>query len=284
MRYLMLFSILLCLFGVVEAQYNGEPRRSPARDALNASTIDSAYIRILYALNAEDINNTKTYDDLQRLEIGSRVSKYYSYFLFNSDSLVTEYKKKNRGASAYPMKMGEEGKMKYWSEYISSEYFKDISENTFTEYSRLPMYMKQRVYSYTDKNNVQEWQIHNDTTSILGYLCQKATCNFRGRNFIAWFTMDIPINNGPWKFGGLPGLILKVYDEDNLYCFESVFIEIPSVKIPIIKYKGYDNSITIERSKLLKLQKDLQENYATITGLVSDRPLEKIIYTPLELE
>ncbi|MDR2651856.1 MAG: hypothetical protein LBC68_06025, partial [Prevotellaceae bacterium] len=57
------------------------------------TTVDSGNIRILYALNATDINNTDTYDDLQRLEIGTRLSKYYSYFIYKSDSLCTCTKK-----------------------------------------------------------------------------------------------------------------------------------------------------------------------------------------------
>ena len=60
------------------------------RDISNMAVVDSGKIRILYALNAIDIKDQATYDDLQRLEIGKSVSKYYSYFIFNSDSLCTE--------------------------------------------------------------------------------------------------------------------------------------------------------------------------------------------------
>jgi len=68
-----------------------------------------------------------------------------------------------------------------------------------------------------------EWEIFSDTTmTILNYLCFKATTTFRGRNYIAWFTMDIPINEGPWKIYGLPGLILRLEDEDGLFVHEAV--------------------------------------------------------------
>jgi len=67
-----------------------------------------------------------------------------------------------------------------------------------------------------------EWEIFPDTMTILGYLCFKATTIFRGRNYIAWFTMDIPINEGPWKIYGLPGLILRLEDADGLFVHEAV--------------------------------------------------------------
>lgn len=60
-------------------------------------------------------------------------------------------------------------------------------------------------------------------------------CYFRGRSYVAWFTMDIPIENGPWKFAGLPGLILKVYDDKKLYDFECVKIEKNKISFPIKK-------------------------------------------------
>jgi hypothetical protein len=61
----------------------------------NNNTIDSSNVRIWYALNATDINNEETYDDLQRLDIGSHISKYYSYFIYRNDSLVTDWLKKH---------------------------------------------------------------------------------------------------------------------------------------------------------------------------------------------
>ncbi|MBC3846184.1 GLPGLI family protein [Winogradskyella echinorum] len=61
------------------------------------------------------------------------------------------------------------------------------------------------------------WQITKETKTIGNYLCYKATTeNFRGRNYEVWFTYDIPIATGPWKFHGLPGLIIEVHDDKDL--------------------------------------------------------------------
>ncbi|MGC4130584.1 MAG: GLPGLI family protein [Bergeyella sp.] len=65
------------------------------------------------------------------------------------------------------------------------------------------------------KENISEimnWKLENESKEILGYKCKKATTYFRGRNYVAWYTEKIPISNGPYKFGGLPGLILELSD------------------------------------------------------------------------
>lgn len=61
------------------------------------------------------------------------------------------------------------------------------------------------------------WKIHKETKKISDYAVQKATCIFGGRKWTAWFTREIPINEGPYKFGGLPGMILEVADSANHY-------------------------------------------------------------------
>ena len=62
-----------------------------------------------------------------------------------------------------------------------------------------------------------DWQIKNETKKIEDYVCNKATTFFRGRNYTAWYSTDIPIKLGPWKFNGLPGAILQIYDETGSF-------------------------------------------------------------------
>ena len=247
-------------------------------------SIDSGTVRISYALNAVDIKDTKTYDDLQRLDIGSKSSKYYSYYIFNNDSLRKDFGKKR--TEDIPITPGEFGKKGYtWSLLIWSDYFKDFTKNTLTEYALMP----RGVYScqYTEEMPVQEWELHEDTLAICGYLCQKATCRFRGRNFVAWFAPELSISNGPWKFGGLPGLILKVYDTDELYIFECIKIESLKNKFPITLYDG-PFFRKIERIKLRNLDKEIYNDYHKFIQVTnSDGVPEKftpIPYHPLELE
>jgi GLPGLI family protein len=80
---------------------------------------------------------------------------------------------------------------------------------------------------YTGKNlriiepKTMKWEIETGKdTVILGYRCQKAGIRFAGRTYIAWYTSQIPIDEGPYKFNGLPGLILKIYDIKKQHDFE----------------------------------------------------------------
>lgn len=70
------------------------------------SVVDSSSIRISYAFNAENIHEPNSYIDLQYLEIGKYISKYYSYFVFNNDSLIWDWQNKHPNAQSIPRKIG----------------------------------------------------------------------------------------------------------------------------------------------------------------------------------
>jgi GLPGLI family protein len=71
-------------------------------------------------------------------------------------------------------------------------------------------------YAYEEPNNLN-WKVRNEFKTVAGYKCQKAEVTKYGRSWIAWFTLDIPFQFGPYKFNGLPGLITEVYDTKDDY-------------------------------------------------------------------
>lgn len=80
-----------------------------------------------------------------------------------------------------------------------------------------------------------KWILSNTFKSIENYKCQKAITHFRGRDYIAWFTLEIPTSHGPWKFNGLPGLIMQISDKGNYFVWSVKEIKTNlSVKIPTI--------------------------------------------------
>ncbi|HKG05904.1 MAG TPA: GLPGLI family protein, partial [Pedobacter sp.] len=97
-------------------------------------------------------------------------------------------------------------------------------------------------YQYPDTLGKNGWKILDGTDTIASYTCQKALLKFRGRTYTAWFTTDIPVSDGPWKFSGLPGLILKIEDADKLFSFNLIGLTQP--KTPL--------SIQISRADYLK--------------------------------
>lgn len=89
------------------------------------------------------------------------------------------------------------------------------------------------TFKYEEKLNLFNWKLTGDTATISGYNAQKALCNFGGREWIAWFSPELPFNDGPYKFNGLPGLIVKIFDTHKHYEFELVSIEKPRQKLMI---------------------------------------------------
>ncbi|MEY8759247.1 GLPGLI family protein [Chryseobacterium tongliaoense] len=81
--------------------------------------------------------------------------------------------------------------------------------NTFDHENFINIKFGYYSFKTTDKIN---WNIVNETKQTGNYTLQKATTTFGGRNWIAWFNKDIPFNEGPFKFRGLPGLIFELYD------------------------------------------------------------------------
>jgi GLPGLI family protein len=67
----------------------------------------------------------------------------------------------------------------------------------------------------------------DSTAEIMGYPCQLAVTNFKGRQWYAWYTEDIPLDEGPWKLRGLPGLVLKAYDSSRQFIFDGQGMEQP---------------------------------------------------------
>ena len=74
-----------------------------------------------------------------------------------------------------------------------------------------------KLFIVKDSYDAFNWTIKDDYKIILGYNCQKAMLNYRGRNYTAYFTTEIPFNAGPWKFSGLPGTILEIKEENNVF-------------------------------------------------------------------
>ena len=81
------------------------------------------------------------------------------------------------------------------------------------------------VFKYREPSDVlMDWTFSDEVCTILGYRCRKAVCGFRGRTWTAWYAPEITISDGPWKFAGLPGLVLKVEDDREHYSFSCIAI------------------------------------------------------------
>lgn len=84
-----------------------------------------------------------------------------------------------------------------------------------------------KPYLHEEKLPKMKWVIKKQKKQIENFECTRAILNFRGRSYEAWFAPKIPIQEGPWKFHGLPGLILEISDLKKEYSFIATSIKYP---------------------------------------------------------
>ncbi len=102
-----------------------------------------------------------------------------------------------------------------------------------------------------DNLNMLDWTLNENTKEILGYQCQEATTSYGGRFYIAYYTSEIPVANGPWRFNGLPGLILEVHSIDKVFNLKATSITIEDKQIEI--KNPYKNNKQITWQEFLDL-------------------------------
>ena len=108
-------------------------------------------------------------------------------------------------------------------------------------------------FIYKEDTPVQYWLLLDEKKTIRGYECSLAECDFRGRHYYAWYTDEIPMSYGPWKLGGLPGLIVSAYDSHHHY--EYTITELGSDSTPIFRINY--NYVDIDRNRLNKLTNEI---------------------------
>lgn len=120
-----------------------------------------------------------------------------------------------------------------------------------------------------NESAILKWTILKDTRNYFGYKTKKAYTFAYGRKWIAWYTEDLPLNFGPYKFCGLPGLIINMYDEKAEYLLTLSQFKRKSKHINLPKDKIYKN-LTKKQAKQVKYNA-----LSNISGIVFDDPNEK---------
>lgn len=189
---------------------------------------------------------------------GKDVSVFYSYYTYEIDSLrqVPDFRQKFK--QAFLAAISNEGyRTNNFPHRRTSNYiYKDFQHGIITVYDDIA---GQSFYSYTDTLDAQTWEISEDSTkTILGYDCQQATADYHGRKWTAWFATNLPLSNGPWKLGGLPGLIMEAYDKNMEHSFVINGLEkCDTTILDITKSHRYKKT---ERKHFLKSKKQSLEN------------------------
>ncbi len=123
-------------------------------------------------------------------------------------------------------------------------------------------------YHVSGKLEKIDWKISDDTLTVGGYLCRKATGDYAGRKWNVWFTEEIASSAGPWKLRGLPGMILKAEDSKSIHSFEfSGLINRQTAIRYDIPHKKHTSHIPIDVEKFVK-----QRNKVMCNKRYADNP------------
>ncbi|UOU97036.1 GLPGLI family protein [Chryseobacterium daecheongense] len=114
---------------------------------------------------------------------------------------------------------------------------------------------------------IKNWKLLNETKQINTIHCKKAEVTFKGRNWIAWYAPEIPLPYGPYKFSGLPGLIIKITDDKGDFDFELVK-SVPRSKLKSqlvnIRKSRYTEAIETTQLKLKQALRNADTNAAAV--------------------
>ena len=248
------FSTLMCLLIIVSAVFS------------QGKTIDNAYLKCQYEyIWEEDTLSDKTSDDLLILQIGENLSKCYSYYSNQVDSIRalpnwSEIMKKHLDYAFSKEKINPND---YPHKRMKAYVYKNYPQGKMSVTDGLSL----QDYVCEDELNAQQWEIHDSTKTILDYPCQTAECDFRGRQWTAWFSTNVPVSDGPWKFRGLPGLIMEVYDKGSKYHFTIIGLKKVENE-PIIFSESYVGSKRFEKTNRLDFLKAKKRYLMNINGYI----------------
>lgn len=275
---ILLILVSISLTTSAQIRVSHDPR--PAKEIV-FPVLDTTLLRLRYQMTwvPDTLKPDETRENTMMLQIGHTISKWSDYHLYLADSIWNEMARQKKAHSevlnrTLPMEINT----------IPIRIFMNHPKGRTTTLDRIPF----NTYLYEEDILEPVWQLNSGTEMVCGYLCNMATTTFFGRNYTVWYTSEIPVGQGPWKLGGLPGMILKAVDDKGHYTFECIAIEQPSWIDPIytIDYTPFD----IRKDQFFRLQKRYYDNPAAQvenTGMIkSELPAsarKARPYNPIEL-
>lgn len=157
-----------------------------------------------YKFIPDSTDKAEVKKEMMLLDIDKNGSSYYSQDKFLADSTSKADLEKQLKLSPNNITVNRKDKPG------------QVSYKVTKQYPDFKTYLFSRVSSDSykiEEDKKPEWKILPEKQKIGEYSAQKATTNFGGRQWTAWFSTDLPFQDGPYKFYGLPGLIVKIEDK-----------------------------------------------------------------------
>ncbi|MDE6561578.1 MAG: GLPGLI family protein [Muribaculaceae bacterium] len=194
-------SILMCLVAITAMAQTAD--------------IEVSYnMRSFYANGVEKNNK-------YHLLANSTLSKFFNPQSEEIDSLTStpeglaNFKKTQEAALKAMIGLGQITVDKLPRKKVTDYVIKSAQDSIITVYDMI----RDEHVVYTEPFSEMLWEIGDSIKNVLGYDCVQATSDYHGREWTVWFTPDIPIQDGPWKLRGLPGLILEATTGDGIGFF-----------------------------------------------------------------
>ena len=235
---------LLTLLSVLTLNALWEPVFTMAQET---HVIEPAILEVRYDSWQE------TYDDSYILRVGKTANQFFSFYRYRSDSLMNTNEATMQIAVEeffQSVKKDADKSQKGKHSTIGREWlYQDTETGKLSLYSNYAS----AYNTYEEDIPTQEWAINTDSVIvILGMECHFATTSFRGRVWNVWFTEEIPVSLGPWKLGGLPGLILSAVADDDFIKFTAVSVKTEGIN-PVTFYNwGNEKYYKMDREKFLR--------------------------------
>jgi GLPGLI family protein len=254
-------------------------------ETLLSQTLDSAYFQCLYKLEyaKDSLAFERRRTDEMLLLVGNKVSAFFSYRQYLSDSL-----QKANPEMYKPQVIRNADGTGSVTPALKPTRTSENKEFLYLTPSEGKLFCLSKIWSnyfmYEDNLRPPAWHISTDTARILNYTCNKAATTYKGREWTAWFTYDIPVPEGPWLLRGLPGIILKAYDKNEDYIFECTGIERLKLKKPIVKDEEHEYRLVSKKDYMkeeAKFYDDPLKYFGARTAFDTQTIIRKI--NPIEL-
>lgn len=253
MRKIIIFTLsLLCCVCVSAQTVDFSKINKPAKsDTIAKKILEQAKFTVLYDYSyvrdaefPEDKRNTITV-----LQIGENYNRFVDFYKLRYDSLIDATAKNQKSLmESGPIMMATLRNVRFDEGIL-------IDKNKNKETVQRTAGLLTQKYQYEEDCPTLKWDLLEGDTLIAGYHCSKARTSLYGRDYVAWYSPEISMPYGPYKFNGLPGLVLKVNDTANNFEFVVCGLEKQTKYSPI--YLWTDKSIIkTSRDKVRKIYKN----------------------------
>lgn len=251
-----------------------------------ATTSDSLRGEFTYLLQYKPniLNRDNVYKELFTMQISDKRAFFISENRLKFDSLFIEQYNKNRSNFNIDMRGLPSSKFKFLiiQTNDNSEFYESVGT---------------ALLSYNTPV-IHDWKLIDETKVINSIHCKKAEVHYKGRDWTAWYSTEIPFPYGPYKFSGLPGLIVKITDKTEDYDFElvkSVSSAKLKGKIITVNKRHYQNAKLVTKKELTQATTNYRDNIkyelekmGTVFSDGQNKPrvseTDKKGYNPIELE